>query len=101
MNSPINHEEDNIAIKNGQQFTITLESNRTSGYSWVPTFDTDIINLISRDFQSPSLKLTGASGKEIFTFKAINSGATTLKMLYKRSWKQHFEAEKTFFIDIT
>jgi predicted secreted protein len=92
--------EENITLKKGQEFTITLDSNPTSGFKWVPAFNTYTINIISHDFQPNSPIFVGGSGKDIFTFKAIGSGTTVLKMVYKRSWEQQFVAEKNFFIDV-
>jgi predicted secreted protein len=92
--------EDNIRLTKGQEFTITLASNPTSGYKWVPAFNTYTINIISHNFQPTSSIVIGGSGKDIFIFKAMNSGATVLKMVYKRTWEQKFVAEKKFFIDV-
>jgi inhibitor of cysteine peptidase len=94
-------QEENITINKGQKFTIILESNPTSGFRWLPTYDRSIINIISLDFQPSTSTRIGSTGKDIFTFKAITSGTTLLKMVYKRSWEEQFVAEKTFFIDIT
>jgi inhibitor of cysteine peptidase len=94
------HKSENITIKRGQEFKIILESNPTSGFEWLPKFDGSIINLVSHDFQSSTAKRIGSSGKDIFTFLAISSGSDKLKMLYKRSWEEHFVAEKIFVINV-
>jgi inhibitor of cysteine peptidase len=93
--------EENITLTKGQEFTITLDSNPTSGYKWFPAFNTYTINFISHHFHPNSSRVIGGSGKDIFTFRAINSGVTVLKMVYKRSWEQQSIAKKTFFIDVT
>jgi inhibitor of cysteine peptidase len=92
--------EENIILKKGQEFTITLDSNPTSGYKWIPAFNTYTIKIISYNFHPTSSIVIGGSGKDIFTFKAMNSGATVLKMVYKRSWEQQIMAEKNFFINV-
>ncbi len=92
--------EQYIQLTKGQKFTVTLESNPTSGFEWLPKFDGSIINLISHDFQSSTAKRIGSSGKDIFTFLAISSGSGNLKMLYKRSWEEQFVAEKVFAINV-
>jgi len=96
----VGHKEEVITTNMGQEFTITLESNPTSGYSWIPTFNRHIIKLISRNFKPSFASLVGSSGKDIFTFKPINYGRVTLKMLYKRSWEKQIEAEKIFFVEV-
>ena len=93
-------QDENITVKKGQEFTITLESNPTTGYQWIPTFNTSIINLVSHSFQ-PSTKLMGSSGTETFKFKATNQGTEPLKMIYKRSWEKEFVKEKVFVINVT
>jgi inhibitor of cysteine peptidase len=95
-----NKKQENITVKKGQEFTIIVESNPTTGYQWIPTFNTSIINLISHNFQ-PSAKLIGSSGADVFTFKAVNYGTGSLKMLYKRSWEKDFVKEKVFAINVT
>jgi predicted secreted protein len=92
--------KENINIRRGQKFTITLESNPTSGFKWLPSFDGSIISLLSCNSQSSTATRVGGSGKDIFTFKAVNSGETVLKMVYKRSWEQQSVAEQNFFIDV-
>jgi inhibitor of cysteine peptidase len=92
--------EQNITLTKGEEFTITLDSNPTSGFKWLPKFDGSIINLVSHDFQSSTTKRIGSSGKDIFTFLAISYGSDKLKMFYKRSWEEHFVAEKVFVINV-
>ncbi len=93
-------QEENITVKRGQEFEIILESNPTSGFKWLPKFDGSIINLVSNDFQATMPKRIGSSGKDIFTFLAISSGSSNLKMLYKRRWEEQFVAEKIFVINV-
>jgi inhibitor of cysteine peptidase len=96
----MNQKEENITIQKGQEFTIALESNPTSGYRWLPAFNTSIINLISHDFQPTSPRLIGSSGNDIFKFKAISNGTATLKVFYKRGWEVQIVEEKIFYIDV-
>lgn len=96
----MDEKEQKIIVRKGQEFTITLDSNPTSGFKWVPAFNTYTINIISHNFQPTSPILIGSPGKDVFTFKAISSGATVLKMGYKRNWEQQFVAEKNYFIDV-
>ena len=39
-----------LSVQLGQEFTIKLESNPTTGYTWQPVFDEHAIKLISSDF---------------------------------------------------
>jgi predicted secreted protein len=93
-------QNENITVKKGQEFTIILESNPSTGYQWIPTFNTSIINLVSHNFE-PSTKLMGSPGTDTFKFKATNQGTEPLKMIYKRSWEKEFVKEKVFKINVT
>jgi predicted secreted protein len=102
VNSTIENrkQNENITVKKGQEFTIILESNPTTGYQWIPTFNTSIINLVSHNFQPSTTKLMGSPGTDIFKFKATNQGTESLKMIYKRSWEKEFVKEKAFVINV-
>lgn len=88
------------AVKMGEEFTIKLESNPTTGYTWRSVFDEALLELISHDF-IPSTKHIGASGEDRFDFRAIKPGITTIKMVYKRRWEKKIQKEKEFFISIS
>lgn len=98
-NSDINDNPNEFTIKNDEEFTIKLESKPTAGYTWQPVFDEGIVKLISKDF-IPMTKQMGASGIERFIFKAIKSGRTTVKMIYKRDWEKESRKEKEFSVNI-
>ena len=102
VNSTIENKKqnENITVKKGQEFTIILESNPTTGYQWIPTFNTSIIKLVSHNFQPSTTKLMGSPGTDIFKFKATNQGTESLKMIYKRSWEKEFVKEKVFVIKV-
>jgi predicted secreted protein len=76
-----------------------LDSIPTGGYRWYPSFDTNMISLVSHNFQRPN-DLVGGSTKETFAFRAIDSGTTVLKMIYKRDWEDVIISEKDFLIDV-
>ena len=93
-------QNENITVKKGQEFTIILESNPTTGYQWIPTFNTSMINLVSHNFQPSTTKLMGSPGTDTFKFKATNQGTESLKMIYKRTWEKEFVKEKVFVIKV-
>ncbi len=97
-NSYDENSPNNIKLISGQNFTITLKSNPTTGYQWIPKFKTNIINLLSHDFKPLLPVRIGSSGIEIFTFKSLNPGTTTLDMVYKRGIEEPPIKEKTFVI---
>jgi len=71
-----------------KEFSIMLDSNPTTGYSWVALFDERFIELRERLIKVNSKKY-GSPSKEIFRFYPIKRGNTTLTMIYKRAWEEH------------
>jgi len=70
----------------GGTFTISLESNPTTGYSWQAEFDTESLELVSEDFTTDST-LIGAGGVQKFEFMALKQGQVLVTMVYKRPWE--------------
>jgi inhibitor of cysteine peptidase len=101
VNSTMQGGQEAIKVSNGHEFTITLQSNPGTGYQWIPTFNTTILNLVSHDYKPASTKLLGSPGTDVFTFKAINHGTDTVKMIYKRSWETESVQEKIFLVNVT
>ena len=101
LNSNSSNIEQNISIKEGQEFPLVInESNPTTGFEWIPVFDRNIINLTSHTFR-PSSSLIGSCGTDNFTFKGVSHGTTTLKFQYKRSWEDDISKEKVFLVNVT
>ena len=64
-----------IAVAQGQQFSITLPQNQTTGATWVPTYNASAISQKSG---------SGSGATEVFTFQALKAG-TTIIMFDARS----------------
>lgn len=81
-----------IELEKGDKITIQLDSNPTTGYSWIPSeeIDTDVVSLISSEFLQieKEKELVGAGGQEIFIFEAKNSGQTEIILNYQRPWEE-------------
>ncbi|MFX0026768.1 MAG: protease inhibitor I42 family protein [Candidatus Hermodarchaeota archaeon] len=82
-----------------KEFSIILDSNPSTGYSWVPSFDKNFLELINRAIKVNNIKL-GSTSKEIFKFYPIKCGITTLTMIYKRVWEKHEIQKINFKINI-
>lgn len=90
----------NIITRTGQKFTISLDSNPTTGYTWFPRFNRMIIKLLSHDFHPSSRTALGGPGNEVFTFQAVSQGTDEVKMFYKRNWEKRFLAKKKFAVNV-
>jgi predicted secreted protein len=82
-----------ITVRKGQTFNLTLRSNPTTGYIWqlAETPDSGLIQLIGNEYRGDKTGragLVGAGGREIWTFKAVASGETTIALKYIRPWEK-------------
>jgi inhibitor of cysteine peptidase len=93
---------DKVFVTSGEDFTIKLESNPTTGYKWQPTYDDTYVKLISNDFMPAmqATKVLGAGGVERFFFRAIKSGNTEIEMLYKRVWEKKARKSRKITVNI-
>jgi len=95
-NSPC---EPKINASLGKEFTISLESNPSTGFEWWTKFDPNYLRLSNSTFIGGSEKsgMVGVPGKETFTFNARNAGNTEVIMLLLRPWENGTVAERKIF----
>jgi predicted secreted protein len=101
------HYEDKIIeVKNGENFTVKLEGNPTTGYSWLLANEEEIaasgvVEKVKEDFIEGEHKdeMDGVSGTFTFEFKVNNACGIKLPKLsfvYKQPWnEEEANAEKT------
>ena len=79
-----------IKVKKGDTFSIKLESNKTTGYSWqvADNFDKTVVALTGSDYEIPSTELVGVGGVEIWDFSVLSAGKTRLDFSYQRPWEK-------------
>ena len=75
----VTHAEPMTAVQ-GQNFTITLRTNPSTGYRWEPQFDATALTLTNSVFISDPNphNLVGVPGSQIFTFQGLAKGTTTI-----------------------
>jgi inhibitor of cysteine peptidase len=78
-----------IDVAAGSKFEIDLAGNDTTGYTWNKNevYDKAYLELVSSNYIAQKTDRVGAGGTQQFIFKALKSGATTIKMTNKRSWE--------------
>jgi inhibitor of cysteine peptidase len=93
-----------IEAQAGQNFTIILKANATTGYQWqfAKLLDESIVHLISSEYLADKTKLVGAGGKQVWIFKALKAGQTNISFKYVRSWEKNTppQNEESFVIVI-
>jgi len=89
-----------ITANVGESFTISLESNPSTGYTWHTEYDSSFIDESKSSF-NPISQAMGSGGKESFEFQTRRAGFTIITFRHSRSW----ESEKTntliFKVNIT
>lgn len=76
-----------------------LRATPSSGYEWIPEFDPTALKLIRKEFV-PTNNLIGGNVSQKFEFKAIASGETKLRMIYRRAWNAEAIDEKTYIFKV-
>lgn len=85
-----------VVEKSNPKFSIILQSNPTSGYSWfLKNYNENLISLNGKKFTSPPAtkkKLAGAPGYETWNFSVKPSSfvvpqITNIVLIYARPWE--------------
>jgi inhibitor of cysteine peptidase len=74
----------------GENFTVSLESNQSTGYSWSlgMVSDNSQVVVTGMDYDLPDNALTGQGGAEVWHLKAVAPGSAKLMFYYARSWEK-------------
>jgi len=65
----------------GQNFTVQLQSNPSTGYQWQPTYNTTSVKLVNQTYMAGAA-LPGAPGAEVFTFQGLKAGTSAAMFNY-------------------
>jgi inhibitor of cysteine peptidase len=81
---------------------VILCSNPSTGFQWTELAviaDTAIVEQINHEYVEPEdTEVLGAPGQEVWTFKALQEGETTITMTYTQAGST--EAEWTFELSV-
>lgn len=92
-----------VEIAVGGTLTVTLESNATTDFQWELTSISDqtVLEKQSDTFEAPEdTGVVGASGKEVWIFKALKKGTSSISMAYSRPWEGGEKGVETFTLDV-
>lgn len=99
-----NQAGETVQVYAGDDFSIVLESNPTTGYSWQLSSlpGKELISFINSYFETKESAAVGASGRQVWIFKALKAGRTTIYFKYVRPWEKNLppEREEHFTVDI-
>ena len=94
-----------VEVALGDSFTVTLCSNPTTGFKWeLPKItDQTVLQQVDHKFEPPEITKPpkeGAAGKEVWLFKTLKEGKTTISMEYSRPWEGGERAAWTFVLTV-
>ena len=92
-----------VEVKAGDTFTITLDSNSTTGFQWTEQAiiaDANILQQTDHNYIAPNGEVVGKAGIEQWTFKAGNPGTTTASLSYDRPWEGGETGVRTFELTV-
>ena len=95
------NQETEIAV--GGSLTVTLESNATTGFEWelVNITDETVLEQVGeQEYKAPEAGAIGVGGEEVWTFKALKKGKSTISMEYRRPWEEGVEPAQTFALTV-
>jgi inhibitor of cysteine peptidase len=88
----------------GGSLIVTLESNPAStGFQWELTENSDetVLQRVDQRYEPPEEGgMVGAPGKEIWTFKALKKGESSISLEYSQPWEGGTKAAETFELTV-
>lgn len=104
-------EFENKSSNLGNEFEIEVQdkiraklcANPTTGFTWVCKMDDEegVMKLEKHEYVEPDTELVGASGVDVWTFKAVKEGTAMITMEYSQDWEGGIKAERTYLLDLT
>lgn len=73
-----------IDVREGDQFKLTLRSNPSTGTVWkLKKLDESIVEFIKNEFLDNNPEMVGSPVTEVWEFKALQQGSTTIEMTHE------------------
>jgi len=93
-----------VVVAEGGTLTLTLGSNPTTGFSWpedAEVADPAVLLQTGSEMQPAQAQgMVGAPGAQVWTFKALKKGATTVSLDYSRPWEGGEKGVWTFELTV-
>jgi len=101
------HITNNIEVELGDEFTVNLCSNASTGFQWIENADIsapDILEQVSHEYGAPSENgdppPPGTPGIQIWRFKTLKEGTSILSFEYSRDWEGGEKGTWTFVLEV-
>jgi predicted secreted protein len=86
-------------VRVGDEITVALTENPTTGYRWHADIDTALLQLTADRYEGPE-RPVGASGIRRLTFSPLRPGPARLHLVKRRSWETSAVAEYDVALDV-
>lgn len=90
-----------ISLKNGENFTLQLRENPSTGYAWEVNV-TKGLSILSDEYtqdKAPGDQV-GVSGNHTWIIEAVEQGSQQVNGTYKRSWENTTGTEENFTLAV-
>ncbi|NOH01564.1 MAG: peptidase inhibitor I42 [Chloroflexi bacterium] len=87
----------------GDEFTIVLDANPSTGYHWelVEELDAGVVQFVSRDYSADQPVTIGSGGVDVWTFQAVGAGETQITLGYYPPSNDPEEPQQTVTFTVT
>jgi len=90
-----------ISLKKGENFTLKLKENPSTGYAWELNVSEGLSILSDNYNQDPAPEnMTGVPGVHSWIIEAVDSGSQQVSGIYKRSWENTTGTEENFTLTV-
>lgn len=91
-----------FAVETGDEFTIVLESNITTGFAWALETEPapEVVRLVDDVYVGPDTDVVGTGGRQELTFEAVGEGSDTIELWYVRSFDDPLEPADRATFDV-
>lgn len=93
--------EETVTVKKGQTFSIRLDSQLSTGFSWKAVEIPARLVLKDEKIKTEESGKTGGIDIQEFIFTAGNTGEAVLLFKYGEHWKKNPEYIKTFKVNVS
>jgi inhibitor of cysteine peptidase len=88
-----------VNVKNGETFTVYLEENLSTGYSWNVSVTSGLI-IVNDTYLPPNTTLLGAAGLHEWRINATGTGVQNFSAIYRRPFEPVLGNETTFVLNV-
>lgn len=69
-----------LKVKVGKEFTIIIQSNPSTGYTWrlAEPLDETLVQFVEKDYRADKPVRPGSGGRDIWKFEAVSVGETEI-----------------------